>query len=381
MAGLGLAMLAVPAAAEGSIPADIAGISTVALIVLGLGAYVYMGKRKDMGTVILAVGALMALGVFSLAPASIAPGGMAGQQGSVECGKAATLTWTVYDDQANSETIAVSPVYYAYSATGAKLLSAATTNTTSAATCDLIDIYIDEDASWYGDPILDVPVTTERATINGHASNVVTETNLNLSLLDSDYNAVSMGTCATSADNNCDFQVGLGQGQSKVLYAKLTNLEANAMFKLCGASIAYNNYVKDLEMDDPAWEEIPCWEEVKTASFIYLNSTNNASITGNYTTMTWDTCYKRTTPLKMEEFADTTIKMVIEADASNDPAVDKQSIAALQFYDCGYALSKDGSMVSDIYVHNDNERHSEVGMAEDETTPMGATSGLVVEAT
>lgn len=360
-------LLLVPTASAFQIGTLAVPDAAAVLLIGGFIVYKYT-KRKEVGVIVMVFGGAILLGIFN-APFSVADltQGVS-QQGMVECGKAATLTHYAYDKEADSETKA-GPTWYVYNTqTGAKLNAGTTTNSTSLTTCDVVNIYGDDDANWYTDPVLNYKITTEAETLTLDAHSVATESSLNLTLLDSDMNAVSGDD---NAINNVDFYTTLSAQQSKIFYAKLTNNQANKEYKLCGAAVLWNN-LKGAEIKETGWTEVPCWDEIVDASVSVNNDTHNATL------IDFDRCYKAATPVILHEYDDTTIKMAVEANTP-DPAVNNYTMFGVQFVDCGYALGSDGQMHFDMYVHDSNERHSEVGVAEDETSVMGATSGFLCE--
>jgi hypothetical protein len=273
-----------------------------------------------------------------------------------------------YDAEADTLTLK-SGNWYVYDADGIQIVSGSATNSTTAApTCSIVDIYGDDTASIYTEPKTDYKVDAEADTVNVDTHAVVTLTSMNFSVYDSDWNVL---TGDDSDVNSADYAMSLAGSQEKNIYLKLDTNQANKAFRMCGLAVGWNN-IKEVEITDTNYEKIGCFDEIVDASVSINNDTDNGTATD------YDACYKRKTPVLMHEFDTETIKATVTANTA-DPVLNNYSLFYVNVFDCGYALSEDNTMVFDMYVHDTNEKASEVGAAETFSSPQGGTEGTVVE--
>ena len=328
--------------------------------------------------IVLAIVVIAMVGVFMYRTQSIiktpsAPTTPETGRPLVDCGKSATLYMDAYDKEADSLT-EVSPSYYIFGDDGTLLVNGATADSVSVATCDKVKIYGKDDSNYYTDP-KDVSVDTEAPRVKLDSHTTAVETSLEVTGYD-DTGATEL-TADDNSNNTADYSMILGANEKTIFYAKLENRDDNSLFKLKAVCIGWNNDIDEVKLLNDGWTEVGMPKQIRDASVTFTNDTS-----GTFTT-DYDTCYvykKGTTEtLDLHEYDSFKGKFEVTA-SSTDPTANTGDVFYVQFIDGGYHLDASGNIVFDFYTHDDNEQVTTIGVSEPITSPMGLTSGMLVEA-
>lgn len=337
-------------------------------------------KQSD-GTRLLVVGVLMTL-IAVVIGFAIAGGGLftttepeepgtPDGRPQVECGKAATVYLNAYDRAANVQT-KVYPEYYIFDANGNLLVDGVAVNDTATTTCNELVVYgASEDSSYYVDKV-EIEVGAEIETKSLDAWKIITESNLAINGYDDSMNGLIPETNDNKAAD-IDYEAGdFGADECNTFNFKLKNSEADSIYRLGAICVGWGGDVDDIVLSSSGWVEGYLPDELNDA-VLTIHNDDNTTATGD-----WKKCYVPSAS-KFEEFEEWDSKMfeVTVCAGSNAPTENTGDFGAILFVDTAYEKGSDGQMYLDYYKHDDNERVSDVGLAESTITSVGGLHSSV----
>jgi hypothetical protein len=216
-------------------------------------------------------------------------------------------------------------------------------------------------------------VSTEAQTVEVNAYETTDTGTSALSMYDSTMTALT----SASANNNTDYNYSVSSDAQKTLIMRVENTDANKVWDI-GAICTYasnTTVIDDYEVIESGWSKVGLNKELRDT---------DPSVTFGGGTCSGDflQCYVPSGGVKRlleNQYIDVDMRLDT---ASTDPVQGSASCFGAVVLDRGYALGKDGEWYNDFYAHDDNERHSEVGIVEAENTPYGLTplTGVSVQA-
>ncbi len=176
-----------------------------------------------------------------------------------------------------------------------------------------------------------------------------------------------------SANNNTDYNYSVSSDAQKTLILRVENTDANKVWDVGAVCTFYSNSttIDDFEVIESGWTPVGLNKELR-------DTDPSVTFSGGTCATDYLECYVPSGGVKrlMEnEYMD--IDMRLDT-ASTDPVTGSASCFGAVVLDTGYSVGKDGQWSKNFYVADDNERHSEVGVVEDESTPYGLTALLGV---
>lgn len=346
----------------------------IAGVVLGLLAIGKVFKTKKQGNMFLLLGIamvvipLIASGVFTGGTALFAAGisGGASPSGNniaTNLGDASTVYLKAYDNEADSKTLSVVPLTV-FDSDGAILLDGTDGTSVSSTIGKKLNIYGEDNATWYTDAKLNYEITSAAPTVNLDTHKVTTTPTVTM------YDDVM--TVLTTGANNTDYNVSLSASQARIQYLKVENSLQNTLYKL-GAICTYRTNatsINKVEVVEAGWNVVKIPKSVKDVSAT-LQVSNSAP------TISYYECYAPSSPILLHEYDSITIKTRVEA-GSNQPTAATTGAYGFLLLDTGSSKGKDNSMSVDYYVHDDDENVNQVGFSETPTTPYGGTGEIAV---
>jgi hypothetical protein len=184
-----------------------------------------------------------------------------------------------------------------------------------------------------------------------------------------------------STSTTGDYYVTIGASEDEeTVDVYLDNNQDDKIFALCAYAYGWAGNISEVELSDSDWEDISMLpDELDDTDYSYTTPG------GSSLTMEWKGVYRlkkyKEMPedyiLEEYETLDDPLRFIIKGNTVGPGAED--TVVCLQALDCGQAIDNTQQPTWDFYVHDDNERHSEVGVAEDESSPNGLTSGACFE--
>ncbi len=290
----------------------------------------------------------------------------------VECGKVATATLRAYDRAANVQS-EVEPAYYIFDADGNILVDGSNTTSVSTTTCNALTIYgAGEDAAYYVDK-KEVEVDAEVEMVSLDAYKIVTESNLAINMYDDSMNGLNAEMDANKSEN-IDYEAGdFGPDECNTFNLKLKNNEADSIYRLGAICVGWGGDVNEIVLSTSGWVEGYLPKELNNAVISMESDAGTSVYTGD-----WKKCYVPSTS-KYVEFKEWDSKMfeLTVCAGSNEPTENTGDFGAITFLDTAYEKGKDGKMYMDYYVHNDDEKASDVGLAESTISDIGGLTSSV----
>lgn len=296
-------------------------------------------------------------------------------------GDQATLTLNAYDLEANSETlISAMPVgvYKILDAEGTlqKLNDIDSYNTSATVTTASVGqqlAFFGGSSTYYMDPVAvyDVSTAVDTIRLDGHA--IALESEMSMTVKDEDGNTL---TADDDAENTADYSLSLGADEETLITAKLKVGASDNSYQLKAIGVFYNNDVDNLEPVGSDWVKVTMTDELKDAVVTQVND-SSTSFTGDYDAVY---VYKPNTNevVNLQEWESYDIPLVITA-GSTDPTANTGDFAGIIALDGAWEEGQDGNMYFDYYKHDTNEKVSDVGLDETETSPQGLEIGFMVE--
>jgi hypothetical protein len=300
-------------------------------------------------------------------------------------GKAATLTINPYDLESNTPYSAPVGAGYLAFKNGAFLAEKANTATiTNLAVGDVVDIYGKSNSSYYVEDATGTCINAEQDTIQLNAHAAAADTSMRLICYASD------GTVLNAASNSSqgDYNLTQGAGAVDVVKCIIKTNAANKAYWLKGIATGKNgNGTKDITVVSPGWTQVPTPTFLTSGAFT-VNKACATVGTGNMS-MPYMHTYSVSSPVKLSQWAESTIMLQASADASTDPTfvgrVDATSIIGMGSHYFVLVLDQgtgrdaaSGSIYNDIATHDVVQ--SGLGLWENATTFAGGkTTGVNIE--
>lgn len=291
-------------------------------------------------------------------------------------GDSSTVTINAYDREADSLTEGY-PSYYILD-DGGRLVEGVNANSTDTSVGNLLSLYGDDDTRYYTDAIINWQVPNRRPSLTVDAHRVAAETSMAVVVYDDTITALG-----ASINSSVDYNTTLGASESKTYYVELQNAQSNRLFRL-GAfctgvanTSSMDKVTVKANTEDTlgyTWSSVPLWREIRSTDAVGLTITNQ--------TADYQDCFAPDAGfIDLHEWDKVRIEILAEA-GSDDPECDLEGPVGSgffgQFFDVGYTAASDGTPTFDVYAHDENERHSEIGVAEDEKWPGGKNTGFTV---
>lgn len=296
-------------------------------------------------------------------------------------GDQATLTLNAYDREANSETVVSSMpvgVYRILDAEGSlsklnDVDSYTTASTVTTASVGQQLAFFGGNSSYYMDPVAVYDVSTVVDTINLDAHKIASESQMSMTVKDEDGNTL---TADDDAENTADYSLSLGADEETLISAKLKVGASDVAYQLKAIGVFYENDVDNLEPVSADWVKVTMPDEIKDAVLTHTNDTST-DFTGDYDAVY---VYKPNTNevIDLHEWDSYELPFVLTA-GSTDPTANTGDVAGIIALDGAWEEGQDGNMYFDFYKHDTNEKASDVGLDETETSPEGLQIGFTVE--
>lgn len=229
--------------------------------------------------------------------------------------------------------------------------------------------------SYYTDPVEGLCINSQDTVVNLETHNAVAETDMQITGYD-DSGGTTLSSGTTSEE---DYYITQGAGAEDSLYLKLKQNSANQAYDFCawGTMALYNLSSLEPVAGQGFSEDVtPTW-----AKSVAVGVDEYASGTTTYTDSY--SIFKLAKAQRLHEWESIKTEFTAKTTATGDPeATGDNSTTPCKYIalaiDCQYSRGLDGAMHYDIHDHTDSE--GDVGVAETETSPLGATVGVVIEA-
>jgi hypothetical protein len=350
------------------------------IIVIGLAALLLTGGIGEISSMFVSatVGGTVQTQTITTADGTVIITAAACEVSEELAGKASTITFDPIDIQSgSSDSLGSIQAAVFNGATGTRISAGSTAagSVTGVVVGQVVDIYPGiGNNSYYGDPVFDWCIRTEKETvpINMHA--VQTEANMAINTLDKNSNALTTGTTGEEDD-----EIILGAEEKAKVFLELTNNNVDAAYDHCGWAIRVANDIESFEPEAGKTsyhiESAAKWLKVNIA----VNDTNAVNIS-KYDEVWVD----QINPTRLRQWQFVKDPFIIEGGATAPAARDAgdsdadSDVAIALSLDCDYALPLDtGRPIYDYYKHNDAQ--TDVGLAQTATSPYGALTGVVIE--
>ena len=299
-------------------------------------------------------------------------------------GKAAELVVNAWDLESNTPYSAAIDLtdncsVYVNGNTAAHFLNA--TGDTSGGTVpglvvgDVVYMYCGGRA-YYTDPVEGLCVDAERKRVNLESHAIATEANMQIVAYDDG------GSAALSAGaNGTDYYITMGANADESVFVKLKVNVANKAYKFggWGTFTFYNMSKVEPQTEEGTYTKIASPEHMSNIQVEENSTSGGYTQTGDYAV------YRITTPILMQEWDKIKEQFVVTSDTTNDPlgegphtgtTENELNGIAIIAKDIQYDRGGDGLMYNDLYTHDTSE--GDVGLNENDVSPAGKTTGVVI---
>jgi len=367
-----------------------AGIIGIVILLFGIfsyGWFSFLGLQKMFPT-----GAITAIPTGAVTPTGTAATCAAMRNGGTISddifGTSSTLTLNAWDMESNtpySSAVDLTTNCYIYkNGNAASNFIKASTDTSDASVTGFsvgnkVYIYCGG-SSYYTDPFENTCVDTQAMPVSLSTHTATTEANTDITVYDkTGASALTSGTASES-----DYTMAMGANQDELIYVQVQNNVANARKDVCALGVVRFYNISKVEPQSFTFEgKTYTWTAATTplhmqsVAVSYNETAAGQTLTKDYTV------YKLSEPIDMNEWAYFKIPVVISSDATNNPITHHGTSSlngfALLLKDCTWGRGTDGAMYKDFYTHDTGQ--SDVGIDENETSPLGGTNGALIEVT
>lgn len=271
-------------------------------------------------------------------------------------GTASTLYINYHDWATNSHSEVYPPYYVTKQGSVVYIVENENANTTNVQVGDTVSIYPTGN-DYYGNSIEGHVIVGTAPIVSGTAYSVGTKSSIAVTARDKDETALT----ADDGDNNTANYAGGNLGaddSSETYYLKVSNNQADKHYNIYGVCTYYMGNMKDFEMIESGWTEVNVFDKMDSATITERNDANT-SYTGN-----WKKCFKRDTPLILEEQQDSGWLKFNAKTKSTQPAANSGDFFGAVFLDGGWGKGDDDIMYNDMFVHDENELSGGLGINE-----------------
>lgn len=232
--------------------------------------------------------------------------------------------------------------------------------------------------SYYTDPVEGMCLETQSENLNINIHAIEAESDMQITAYDdSEATALSSGTTYEE-----DYYITQGAGAEDTVYLKLKVNSADAAYDHCAwGTMALTNLTSfvpnKVTTHGVTYTKVatPLWAS-DVAVKVDEYGTGSTTFTSSYTV------YKLDKAIRLHEWESLKTQFIATA-SENDPVQEGDNSTTPAKYialsmDCQYARGTDGVIYYDIHDHTSSE--GDVGLAETETSPLGAAIGVVIEA-
>jgi hypothetical protein len=230
--------------------------------------------------------------------------------------------------------------------------------------------------TYYGEALEGVCVDTQRKSVSLNVHKIATETDMQIT----GYDDTGTTTLTSGTSGQEDYEISMGASEKKTFYIKLKMNAANEAFNLGGIAVRLLNDAKALRLIESGFDKVATPTFLDNVNIAINDSPSySVNITGGY-----DFVWKKTTPQLLKEWDSVKYQFEVESSTTDPTADDTVSptsadLVILQFVDAQWARGEDGRVYLDFYQHDANEGN--VGMSETVTSPLGKTTGTIIELT
>lgn len=296
-----------------------------------------------------------------------------GQGGQGLVGKASTVYIQAHDVEDYSKGL-VTPELYITDSAGNFLVDGVTASSVNTVVNEKLSFYGADLTTYYTDAKLDYSVPNEAPTVNLDSHAIAAEGSM--AVTGYDRTGSTALTANTNGTDTNDYGMTLGANQNEIFYVELENKDTESMFKLKTVCVMYANDIADVTVEDADWTTDAMPKEIRNQA---VTMTNNLGTTA---TVNYKTCYvyKKGTSetVDLQEWDRFKLKLKVSA-GSSDPTADTFDEFGVLFLDAGNVKGSDSKVHFDYFVHNIDEKVSDVGMAETISSPQGLQIGAMVE--
>jgi|GEM_PF-4081262 len=291
-------------------------------------------------------------------------------------GKSATLLLNAYEIEGSSK-VKKTDVNVSVWKDGVELENYATfdisdTISSGLAVGDKITV-VEIDGSYYGNPVTKT-IGSESDVMEYDVSAMASESNMQVTVYD-DTGTTELN--AASDSDLADYNITLGAGEEKVVYAKIYNGDSDSLIRIKAIAVGAGNDIDEVTVEDPNWVKVAIPKHIEDTTL---------TINGTSTSFDYDAVYVykpgTTETIDLHEYESFKLKLKIKADASNDPAftttVSNMDIAFFEFKDADWYYTKSGSYAFGIADDSDSE--ADVGIDETDNSPLGKEMGAIIQA-
>ena len=290
-------------------------------------------------------------------------------------GSSATLGVSFYDVAGTTKT-QVYPRVWVLDQNGNYVVNGQNVNSTSAEVGDTLTFYgsdfVNGAAYYLPSPVkVSIDGASPRTSMDVYAAASIAS--MNTTAYDSDWQQL---TRDDSASNSAHFATSLGQSESKVIYYKVSNKQADKVFQVGAVCVIANNNVKSTTLEKyngVSWKETTVPDSLKN---IYV--ANDTTNTGNDTTADVYKCYVPTSDITLKPWDELKLKTVVTASSNADPTANSYDLTGVIVLDKSWTKGSDGNMYNDFYSHDSNERFDTVGLNETSVFDLTHNNNVVV---